>query len=150
MPELFEASALVPRAASSSRKPLVRGRAGSTLPAAEFPPSITHFPERPKRRKAVFRPLTLSLAYIARPGGGGRRSWESQSYPRQVSGESLMSLPGTHNRFGLCNGASKSVSQYGTLVPRSTRNAVIHYCHPWTNPGALRAQRTDLPCLCLG
>jgi hypothetical protein len=39
-------------------------------PAAECPPSFTHFPKRPKHGKAAFRPLTVSLACRARSRGG--------------------------------------------------------------------------------
>src|ERR1035438_4478865 len=73
------------RAASSSRKALVLGRTGSPLPSVGCPPSLTCFPESPMHRKAAFRPSAAGLAYITRLGGGWRRSWEPESYPRRVS-----------------------------------------------------------------
>src|ERR1035438_2080681 len=41
----------------------------------------------------AFRPFTVSLAYITRPGGGWSRPREYQSYPRRVSGACPASLP---------------------------------------------------------
>src|ERR1035441_4237241 len=38
-----------------------------------------------KRRKAACRPSAASLVDITRPGGGWRRSRDSESYPRRVS-----------------------------------------------------------------
>jgi hypothetical protein len=61
-----------------------------------------------KHRKAACRPSAVSLVDITRPGGGWGRPREPESYLRRVSGETPMSLPGCHNRFGLCNWASSA------------------------------------------
>src|ERR1039457_5554715 len=53
-----------------------------------------------KRRKAACRPSAVSLAHITRPGGGWRRSRESESDPRRVSGDSPLTLADSRNRVG--------------------------------------------------
>src|ERR1017187_402094 len=50
------------KAASSSQKPLVSGRAGSPLPTAVCPPGLTQLPKRPKPGQAAFRPSAVSVA----------------------------------------------------------------------------------------
>ena len=108
MGSLNVAHATSPRAASSCRKPLAPGRAGSPRSAAERQASLTQFPTWPKHAKAAFHPSAVSLACIARSSGGRRHLGESQSYPRRVSGEAPMSVPGTQRRFGLWNWASSA------------------------------------------
>jgi hypothetical protein len=43
-----------------------------------------------------------------------------------MSGESPMTPPGAHHRFGLCNRGANGVSKYRTPLPCTTQNAVIH------------------------
>ena len=44
-------------------------------------------------------------------GGDLRCPWKCQSYPRRVSGDSPMTLPGSNDRFGLYNWGSRDVSK---------------------------------------
>ena len=66
---------------------------GQSLPAAQCPPSPSHPPKWPKHGKAAFRPLIVSLAFIARSGGGWRRHLES---PKRLFKILHLALPPLH------------------------------------------------------
>lgn len=63
-----------------------------------------------------------------------------------MPGESPMNLPGVSNRFCLCNLGLRGVSQYRTLLPRTTRVAIFHSALLAASSGLFRAnRRQDCP-----
>jgi hypothetical protein len=102
---------------------LLQGRAGRPPPAAQCPPSLTHFPKWPKHGKAAFCRFTVSLDYISRSGGGWRRSQESPQEARFFADDSvewLLGLP-EGSRAKRCPGSGPlPVSRVSATHPNPT------------------------------